>query len=273
MSTENQQKKTRIKATLKYLVVLVLILLVTIFQDYLHSRYNDYSFYASESFLFNTFWILILPVALILNRVFSKVLAFAKIPVLLVKRLLFVLLASIFHMLLFAGLVHLVSALFYEHTFTFLRNLRYTVSEDLYKYLLIYSVIALVLIRKKKPIKEEKSNSKYIDQLIVGSSRIKTAIKTSDIFYIAAEAPYIAIHSLDKKHLHTATLKSVLDQLDPEKFVRIHKSTIVNLTKVISYKSRLNGDYDIQLSNQQVLRLSRNYVDNFKHRFSALQSS
>jgi len=109
------------------------------------------------------FWILILPVALILNSVFSKVSAFANIPVLLMKRFLFVLLASLVHMLLFAGLMHLISALFYEHTFTFLRNLRFSVSEDLYKYLLIYSVIALVLIRKKRTIKEEKSNSKYID--------------------------------------------------------------------------------------------------------------
>lgn len=258
---------------MKYLVVLVLVLLVTIFQDYLSSRYNDYSFYASESFLFNLFWILILPVALILNSVFSKISTLLNIPVLLVKRFLFVLLASLVHILLFAGLVHLISALFYEHTFTFFRNLRFTVSEDLYKYLLIYSVIALVLIRKKRPIREAALKLKYIDQIVVGSARTKTAVRTSDIFYIAAEAPYIAIHTIDKKHLHSATLKSILEQLDSEQFVRIHKSTIINLSKVISYKSRLSGDYDIQLSYQQELRLSRNYVDNFKSRFSALQSS
>lgn len=271
MNTQDQQKKPRIKATLKYLVVLVLVLLVTIFQDYLHSRHNDYSFYASESFLFNTFWILILPVSLILNLAFKKVSAFNEIRILLLKRLLFVSLASIFHILFFSALVHVVSAVFYEHTFTFYRNLIYTISEDLYKYLLIYSVLALVLIRNKKAYKHD--TLKYLDQLIVGSARTKTAIKTSNIFFIAAESPYIAIHTIDKKQLHTETLKSILEQLDPEKFARIHKSTIVNLTKVASYKSRLNGDYDIQLSNQQNLRLSRNYVDNFKERFSALQSS
>ncbi len=264
-------EKPRIKGTLKYLVVLVLVLLVTIFQDYLHSRYNDYSFYASESFLFNTFWILILPVSLILNLAFKKISSFVGIRVLLVKRLLFVFLASIFHILLFSGLVHLVSELFYEYTFTFFRNLKYTLSEDLYKYLLIYSVIALVLIRKKKANLMEAR--KYTDQIITGSARTKTVIKTSDIFFITAESPYIAIHTLDKKQLHTATLKSILMQLDPDKFVRIHKSTIVNLNKVTSYKSRLNGDYDIQLSNQHELRLSRNYVDNFRARFSASQSS
>lgn len=273
MNTQNQQKKPRIKATLKYLVVLVLVLLVTIFQDYLHSRYNDYSFYASESFLFNTFWILILPIALLLNLIFNKILVFAEIQVLLLKRLLFVFLASILHIMLFAGLVHLVSALFYEHTFTFFRNLKYTLSEDLYKYLLIYSVVALVLIRKKKTNQAAVSKVNYLAQIIIGSARTKSAIKTIDIYFLSAESPYIAIHTLDKKHLHTETLKSILEQLDPEKFVRIHKSTIVNLNKVTSYKSRLNGDYDIHLSNQQELRLSRNYVENFKTRFRSVQSS
>ncbi|MEP0711386.1 MAG: hypothetical protein ABJC55_05640, partial [Algoriphagus sp.] len=189
MSKEILQKKPRIKATLKYLVVLVLVLLVTIFQDYLSSKRNDYSFYASESFLFNLFWILILPVTFLLNRIFSTVSTFSKIRELWIKRLLFIILASILHIILFAGLVHVVSALFYSHTFTLLRNLGYTLSEDLYKYLLIYSVIGLMLIRKVVPAKVNSTESSPIDQVIVGTSRKKTAIKTSDIFFIAAESP------------------------------------------------------------------------------------
>ncbi|PZX57914.1 LytTR family DNA-binding domain-containing protein [Algoriphagus chordae] len=271
MNAKHQQKKPRIKATLKYLVVLILVLLVTILQDYLHSRTNEYPFYASESFLFNTFWILILPVAFLLNWLFQKVSISEKLPNLFVQRFVFVLVATVAHMLLFAGLVHLISASFYEHTFGFIRNLRYTISEDLYKYLLIYSVIALLLIKKKKPAKIEKA--RFLEQLIVGSGRTKTAIHCKDILYIRAASPYIEIHVDAKKHLHTSTLKSVLEQLNPAKFVQIHKSTIVNLTKVISYKSRLNGDYDVQLSNQKEIRLSRNYVDNFKQKLSKYPSS
>ena len=266
-------EKPRIKATLQYLVVLVLVLLVTIFQDFLHSRYNDYSFYASESFLFNTFWVLILPIAVFLNMTFNKVSVLAGIRVLLVKRLLFVVVASIVHSILFAGLVHLLSAIFFEHTFTFFRNLTYTLAQDLYKYLLIYSVVSLVLMRKKKAYESETPKAIFLDRVIISSARTKISINTSELFFIAAESPYIAIHTIDKKQLHTQTLKSILEQLDPAKFVRIHKSTIVNLSKVSSYKSRLDGDYDIQLSNQQELRLSRNYVDNFRRRFSDFQSS
>lgn len=264
-------EKPRIKATLKYLVVLVLVLLVTIFQDYLSSRYNDYFFYASESFLFNTFWILILPVAFLFNWFFQKDSVNKKLPNPFVKRLFFVLLTTLIHILLFASLVNLISALFYEHTFGFLRNLNYTISEDLYKYLLIYSVISLVLIRKEKPAQSKKPQ--YLEQLVVGSGRTKIAIRTSDISYISAASPYIAIHFGEKKHLHTATLKSILKELNPARFVQIHKSTIVNISHVTSFKSRLNGDYDVLLSNKKELRLSRNYMDNFKEKISMSSSS
>ena len=147
------QKKPRIKATLKYLVVLVLVLLVTIFQDFLNSRTNEYPFFASESFLINSFWVLILPVSFLMNWLFQKVSIHDKLPNLFLKRFIFVLVATLIHMLLFAGLLHLISASFYEHTFRFMQNLQFAISENLYKYLLIYSVISLVLIKKKKQVK------------------------------------------------------------------------------------------------------------------------
>ncbi|WP_250629758.1 LytTR family DNA-binding domain-containing protein [Aureibaculum algae] len=56
-------------------------------------------------------------------------------------------------------------------------------------------------------------------------------------------------------------------QLDNKAFIRVHKSTIVNFNKVASFKSRLNGDYDIFLKNGVKLRLSRTYVANFKSNF------
>lgn len=147
------QKKLRINATLKYLVVLVLVLLVTIFQDLVGSENERFSQYYSEPFLRNLFWVLVFPVALLLGNIFKNFSTLAKIPVLLVKRLLFVFLASTLHLLLLAGLIHLASLVFYEQTYSFTNNLRFAFSKDLYKYLLIYSVVSLVLIKKEKNVK------------------------------------------------------------------------------------------------------------------------
>ena len=139
------QKNPRIKA--------ILVLLVTIFQDLVGSENQYYSQYYSEPLLRNLFWVLVFPVALLSSSTFKKFSFLAKISVLLVKRLLFVFLASTFHLLLFAGLMHLVTSVFYEQTYSFANNLQFALSEDLYKYLLIYSVISLVLVKKEKNVK------------------------------------------------------------------------------------------------------------------------
>lgn len=142
------QKKPRIKATLKYLVILVMVLLVTIFQDILVKENQQFSHYYSEPLLRNLFWVLVFPVAILSGITFKKFSLLTKISLLLLKRLLFVFLTSSLHLFLFAGLMHLVSSVFYEETYSFINNLRFALSEDLYKYLLIYSVISLVLIKK-----------------------------------------------------------------------------------------------------------------------------
>lgn len=146
------QKNPRIKATLKYLVVLVLVLLVTVFQDLLGSENPRFEKYYSEPLLRNMFWVLVLPIAFLSGGIFRKVSLLAKIPVLLIKRLLFVVLASAVHLLFFASLMHLASIVFYMERYSFSNNLRFAISEDLYKYFLIYSVIALVLVRKIKAL-------------------------------------------------------------------------------------------------------------------------
>lgn len=143
------QKNPRIKATLKYLIVLVLVLLVSIFQDLWSSSGEDFSDYYQDSVLPKIFWVLIFPVGFFLSSIFRRVSLLGKIRNLLVRRMLFVVIASLLHILLFAVLLNLVSVYFYEHTFTFNRNLEFAISHDLYKYLLIYSVIALLLVRKK----------------------------------------------------------------------------------------------------------------------------
>ena len=86
----------------------------------------------------------------------------------------------------------------------------------------------------------------------MGESKI--ALNTIEI---TAATPYISIHLEKRKYLYSETLKTICDQLDNNTFIRIHKSTIVNISKVRSFKSRLNGDYDLLLTDGSSLRLSR----------------
>ena len=97
--------------------------------------------------------------------------------------------------------------------------------------------------------------------------RIKTGnhikiIQVKEIEWIEAETPYIGIWIKQKKYLYQSTLTKILPVLDSANFIRIHRSTIVNVLEVEHIESRSNGDYDLFLWDKTVLRLSRNYRDN-----------
>ncbi len=103
-----------------------------------------------------------------------------------------------------------------------------------------------------------------MEKIIVSNGTNNIPVAVNDIMYITASTPYIVLHLESKQHLHSETLKSIQEQLDKSRFIRVHKSTIVNIDKVTSYKSRSNGDYDLTLQNGATTRLSRNFASGFK---------
>ncbi len=123
------------------LLVVAFIIVFTIFQDFLHSNFNNYNFYFSESLLFKCFWLLFLPLLLIQSKSLKTYLHQPKRKK-AVLVLLSVVLPSILHLLLFPIAVWILSALFFDHTYSILATLNYTLSEDLYKHILIYGSAA-----------------------------------------------------------------------------------------------------------------------------------
>lgn len=265
-------RKARIKTTLKFLGVLVLILLTTIFQDFLQAKYQSYSFYFSESLLFNLYWVLILPVTFLLRFAFRSSKVLLNIGSKWASRSLFVLMATILHLFLFAFLVFSVSSLFYNHTFGFWRNLVYSVSNDLYKYLLIYTALSLIPNQKSQNSEPQKVSERP-DFLLLQAGKRTEKVSTDSILYITSATPYIEFITAEKKYLQQGSLKSFSEKLDSAFFVRIHKTTLVNVREVNSISSRGNGDYDLLLANGQELRLSRNYVQDFRSKFEQVHSA
>jgi DNA-binding LytR/AlgR family response regulator len=98
---------------------------------------------------------------------------------------------------------------------------------------------------------------------LVTQGKTSIPIPVSSISYVQTADPYIAIHADGKKHLLAQSLSGIMDQLD-SRFVRIHRSAIVNTQSVSKWTSRGNGDYDVLLSDGTLLRLSRNYAQAFR---------
>lgn len=124
-------------------------------------------------------------------------------------------------------------------------------------------------IEKEPGVKADIKSS--ISSILISDNNFKKILlQVDDILYFSANSPYVNINHSSKKYLHTETLKSLEAQLDNKQFIRIHKSFIVNLSKITSIRSRQNGDYDITLSDNTVLRVSRNYAKDFKSGFSEI---
>lgn len=246
------------------LALFISIIGLTIFQDFLESNRSGGSFYFSESILFKTIWILFIPILALLGRILKKQNLDS-----LGQTTIFIVTPIIIHLVLLPLVFLLFSVLFYNGRYGIYKILTYTLANDLYKLVIIYSVFVFGhrYLSYKLTDMVSLNMKSYVRKIIVVNGKNNSVIDVNDIHQIMAETPYISIHLEEKKYLHTETLKSISTQLDNKKFVRVHKSTIVNLDKVVSYKSRLNGDYDIILKNGVELRLSRTYVANFKSNF------
>ncbi len=280
--TDGRQQIPKTKSLLQLIAFsLSAITAITVIQDLIHSRLHNYSFYFSESLLFKSFWFIFFPLLFFQLQYLKKTNTQG-----VRRRMVAVVIPSLAHLLLMPLVVFVISAVFYSHTYRYYQTLTYTVADDIYKLLLIYSLFPFLFqfffIRAKSegnetdtitgPTKVENETKPYtgvLESLIISNGRNYTPIEVNSILYIRAATPYVAIHLEGKRYLHTETLKSINEKLDKLEFVRVHKSTIVNLRKVASFKSRLNGDYDLLLENGDKLRLSRNYAENFKRFFQS----
>lgn len=102
---------------------------------------------------------------------------------------------------------------------------------------------------------------RYISRLSIKSAGRVYFIKTHEINWIEAADYYVKLHVGGKAHLLRRTMSQMEQQLDPERFLRIHRSTIVNLEQVRELRSGGPGDYRVRLGDGTELRLSRGRKD------------
>ena len=85
-------------------------------------------------------------------------------------------------------------------------------------------------------------------------------VKIDEIDWLEAAGNYVEVHARGNEYLIRATLGSLERRLDPERFVRIHRSTIVNADRVAEIRSDAHGDFDVTLAGGKVLRMTRNFA-------------
>jgi two-component system LytT family response regulator len=85
-----------------------------------------------------------------------------------------------------------------------------------------------------------------------------------DILWVESDGDYVRLHVTDKSLFVRMSLHKMMEKLDPAHFVRIHRSTIVNLKHMRKASPSLYGEYAVELTNSTRLKVSRTYVHDLK---------
>jgi two-component system, LytTR family, response regulator len=95
--------------------------------------------------------------------------------------------------------------------------------------------------------------------IIVKANGRSVVLHQNEIDWVEASGNYLKIHAGKESHLIRETMAQFEDRLAPEIFVRIHRSTIVNVSRVRELHPLFNGDQELVLRDGQRLTMSRTF--------------
>jgi two-component system LytT family response regulator len=112
------------------------------------------------------------------------------------------------------------------------------------------------------------SRSEYIERITVRGQAGIHFVATTDVDWLETTGNYVRIHAGGRQHLIRSTLNDLLERLDPRRFVRIHRSTAVNMSRIREVQPWSSGDYIAILHDGHKLKVSRTYKDDLLRPFS-----
>ncbi|MGA7106655.1 MAG: LytTR family DNA-binding domain-containing protein [Terracidiphilus sp.] len=103
------------------------------------------------------------------------------------------------------------------------------------------------------------SRDSYTARIVFKSRGRILFLPVTDIRWIGAEENYVRICTEKETHLLRETMTGIEQKLDPQMFLRVHRSAIVNLQFVKEVRTESQGDFVVYLVNGQRLSMSRSY--------------
>jgi two-component system LytT family response regulator len=108
-------------------------------------------------------------------------------------------------------------------------------------------------------LKDVQAGRKPAERLVIKSGGRVLFLKAGEIDYVEAAGNYLNLYVGKETHLIRETMQSLESRLDPERFLRIHRSTIVNLERIKELQPWFGGEYVVILRDGRKLTLSRTY--------------
>jgi two-component system LytT family response regulator len=109
----------------------------------------------------------------------------------------------------------------------------------------------------REMLEQLRPERRYPARFLVRSANRMYFVRVDDVDWMDAAGNYVRLHSSGRAHLVRDTMKAIEARLDPERFVRIHRSAIVNIERVAQIEPYLHGEYVVILRDGTKLTSSR----------------
>jgi two-component system LytT family response regulator len=125
---------------------------------------------------------------------------------------------------------------------------------------------ALERAHRRMNLKEnatENKESRWLSRLSIRDENGFIFVPVDQILWIEAANKYVVVHTIAGTHIARLTIQGLQDKLDPDQFVRIHRSIVVRKSAVRGLHPLFHGDYIVRLVNGAEITLSRNFRASF----------
>jgi two-component system, LytTR family, response regulator len=103
------------------------------------------------------------------------------------------------------------------------------------------------------------SRTRYVQRITVRTGARTQLVPVSSVDYFEAEENYVRLRTGDRSYLIRDTLTGLAERLDPAQFTRVHRSLIVQTSRVVEAESLVGGEYVLLLSTGRKLTSGRTY--------------
>jgi two-component system, LytTR family, response regulator len=108
-------------------------------------------------------------------------------------------------------------------------------------------------------IAEIKDKARYWSRLAIKDHDRFILLKTEEVHWIGSATNYAEVHVGPRSYLLRMPISDLQERLDPRRFARISRSTIVNVEQIEEIKALWHGDFEVFLKDGTALRMSRRY--------------
>ena len=121
-----------------------------------------------------------------------------------------------------------------------------------------------ILLKKYTELSISKGNKSHLQRILIKENKKMSLLPLKDVYYMESSGDYVKLVLDNKSHIINESLTNLETRLNPNQFLRIHRSFIININHVKEFIPHYNGEYFVVMENNEQVKLSRTYKDQFK---------